>query len=234
MLYILSSILIVGLSINLLLQTSLAQTNENKTSIPITNNEISDTSLSTDSKRPMYVPTQQIIVIAEDIEEIRDNLQEARESLNDANYLGVLSHINNIDQLLTKIVMIKPPLAFNNMTQNTDSMGLVSLNDNDTSISNKDHNKIITITDNDAAELKINEQLFVPNNLTISKGSNVTWINKDNLPHTIILKKLSEQPREFKFALSLGDSYNHTFDETGVYGFYSDKSKWSEGKIKVS
>jgi plastocyanin len=236
--YILSSILILGLSINFLLQTSLAQINENKTNISIANNEKSDTSLTTDSKKPMMYMPNQIIVIAEDIEEIRDNLQEARESLNDANYLEVLSHINNIDQLLTTIVVKKPSIAFNNMTQNTDaaaadSTGLASLNNN-VFISN-DNNKIITLTDNDAAaELKINEQLFVPNNLTVSKGSNVTWINKDNIPHTITLKKLGEQPKEFQFALSLGDLYTHPFDEAGVYGFYSQQNKWSEGKIIVS
>jgi plastocyanin len=92
---------------------------------------------------------------------------------------------------------------------------------------------LITIEDTNN-EQKINKQLFYPNNLKISEGTSIIWVNKDNLPHTITLKKLNEQPQEFKFALSLGDSYKHTFEKEGTYGFYSDKNKWSEGKITVS
>jgi hypothetical protein len=43
-------------------------------------------------------------VIAEDIEEKRNNLQEARLALNNANYSKILLHINNIDQFLTTFV----------------------------------------------------------------------------------------------------------------------------------
>jgi plastocyanin len=243
MLYITSSILMLTFSI-FSVQTSRAQViNENNTNnVPITNtNKISDTTTSTsftsDSKKLMHVPNQ-IVVVAEDIEEIRDNLQEAREALNNANYLQVLSHINNIDLLLTAFVVNESPTFVDNKNNNTtpnsnyDSTALASSNAD--SMLNENNNKLITIKgEND--ELKINEQLFTPNNLTISKGNSIIWLNKDNLPHTITLKKLDEQQtQEFKFALSLGDSYKYTFDEAGVYGFYSDRSKWSEGKITVS
>jgi plastocyanin len=118
-------------------------------------------------------------------------------------------------------------------TANADSTTLTSSNTD--SMLNENNNKLITIKGENDGELKINEQLFTPKNLTISKGNSITWLNKDNSPHTITLKKLDEQqPQEFKFALSLGDSYIYTFDEAGVYGFYSDRSKWSEGKITVS
>ncbi len=235
--YILSSFLISGLSI-FSVQASLAQlnVNENKLSTLITNNNNNTndasetTSFTTDNKKPNHVPNQ-IIVIAEDIEEIRDNLQKTREALKDANYLQVLSHINNIDQLLTAVIVSEPSTSTNNTTSNVDSTALVSSN---TGSLLKENNKLITIKDGNDEELKINKQLFAPNNLNISKGTSVMWLNKDNLPHTITLKKLGEQPREFKFALSLGDSYKYTFDEVGVYGFYSDKSHWSEGKIIVS
>ena len=239
--YITSLILMLAFSI-FSVQLSLAQVNENKANnVPITNtNKTSETitSFTAESKKPMHVPNQ-IVVVAEDIEEIRDNLEEAREALNNANYLQVLSHIDNIDQLLTAFVVNESPTFVDNKnnitisnTANADSTALASSNAD--SMLNENNNKLITIKgEND--ELKINEQLFTPNNLTISKGNSIIWLNKDNLPHTITLKKLDEQQtQEFKFALSLGDSYKYTFDEAGVYGFYSDRSKWSEGKITVS
>ncbi len=238
--YITSSILMLAFSI-FSVQLSLAQVNENNTnSVPITNtNKTSETttSFTTDSKKPIHVPNQ-IVIVAEDIEEIRDNLQEAREALNNANYLQVLSHIDNIDNLLTAFVVNESPTFVDNKnnitisnTANADSTALTSSN---TDSMLNENNKLITIKGGNG-ELKINEQLFAPNNLTISKGTSVIWLNKDDLPHTITLKKLDgQQTQEFKFALSLGDSYKYTFDEAGIYGFYSDRSKWSEGKITVS
>lgn len=229
---ILSSLLILGLSL-FSVQTSLAQVNEN---IPLANT--SSETFTTDNKKILQIPSE-VIVVAEDVEEIKDNLQKARQALNDANYLKVLSHIDNIDQLLTVIVG-NSVMFINNTTSNSDSTSSSSSSSlispkNDSSMLKEEYNKLITIKNiSNDAKSQINEELFIPNNLTISKGSSITWINKDNLPHTITLKKLDEQPREFKFALSLGDSYKHTFDEAGVYGFYSNKSPWSEGKIIVS
>lgn len=226
---ILSSLLILGLSL-FSVQTSLAQVNEN---IPLDNT--SSETFTTDNKKILQIPSQ-VLVVAEDVEEIKENLQKARQALNDANYLKVLSHIDNIDQLLTVIVG-NSVMFINNATSNSDSTSSSSIISpkNDSSMLKEEHNKLITIKNiNNDAKSQINEELFAPNSLIISKGSSITWINNDNLPHTITLKKLDEQPREFKFALSLGDSYKHTFDETGVYGFYSNKSPWSEGKIIVS
>ena len=238
--YITSLILMLAFSI-FSVQLSLAQVSENNTnSVPITNlNKKSETitSFTAESKKPMHVPNQ-IVVVAEDIEEIRDNLQEAREALNNANYLQVLSHIDNIDQLLTAFVVGKSSTFVdnknNNTISNTANADSIALTSTKTDSMLNENNKLITIKGGNG-ELKINEQLFAPNNLTISKGTSVIWLNKDDLPHTITLKKLDgQQTQEFKFALSLGDSYKYTFDEAGIYGFYSDRSKWSEGKITVS
>ena len=240
--YITSSILMLAFSI-FSVQLSLAQVSENNTnSVPITNlNKKSETitSFTAESKKPMHVPNQ-IVVVAEDIEEIRDNLEEAREALNNANYLQVLSHIDNIDQLLTAFVVSESSTDEINknstLTNNTIAAanGSTEVVPSSTDSMLNENNKLITIKGGNG-ELKINEQLFAPNNLTISKGTSVIWLNKDDLPHTITLKKLDgQQTQEFKFALSLGDSYKYTFDEAGIYGFYSDRSKWSEGKITVS
>ena len=109
--YVTSSILILAFSI-FSIQTGLAQQyqlDENKANnVPLTTDNTTNTnntaSFTAENKTPLHIP-KQIVVVAEDIEEIRDNLQEAREALNNANYLQVLSHIENIDKLLTAFVV---------------------------------------------------------------------------------------------------------------------------------
>lgn len=110
--YVTSSILILAFSI-FSIQPSLAQQQQQQLGEHRTNNfsfitnnttNTNTTSFTEENKKPTHVPNQ-IVVVAEDIEEIRDNLQEAREALNNANYLQVLSHINNIDKLLTAFVV---------------------------------------------------------------------------------------------------------------------------------
>jgi cell division protein FtsI/penicillin-binding protein 2 len=103
--YVTSLILILAFSI-FSIQTGLAQQqqqflDENKANnVSFITNNTNITSFTDENEKPIHVPNQ-IVVVAEDIKEIRDNLQEARKSLNNANYLQVLSHINNIDKLLT-------------------------------------------------------------------------------------------------------------------------------------
>ncbi len=51
-------------------------------------------------------PDAEIIVFAEDLFEIRDNLAEARAALDRGNYFELAQHIENLDQLVT--VMLNP------------------------------------------------------------------------------------------------------------------------------
>jgi hypothetical protein len=138
--YVISSILILAFSI-FSVQNSLGQQqqlNENQANnVPNTITNTSTTSFTAENKKPMHVPNQ-IIVVAEDIEEIRDNLQEARKALNNTNYLQVLSHINNIDKLLTAFVVSGSSNVDNqtnnidaNISNNVDSIALAHLNNSD-------------------------------------------------------------------------------------------------------
>lgn len=148
--YVTSSIIILAFSV-FSLQNSLGQQQQQQQqqldenpaiNIPntITNNITNTnntTSFTSENKKPMHVPNQ-IVVVAEDIEEIRDNLQEAREALNNANYLEVLSHINNIDKLLTAFVVSgssnvddQTSNTDTNIANNVDSIALAHLNNSD-------------------------------------------------------------------------------------------------------
>jgi hypothetical protein len=128
-----SSILILAFSI-FSVQNSLAQQqqlDENKANNVSIITNTNTTSFTSENQKPIHVPNH-IVVVAEDIEEIRDNLQEAREALNNANYLQVLSHINNIDNLLTAFSVSGSLTADvkNNLTScniSTDSTALAHL-----------------------------------------------------------------------------------------------------------
>lgn len=60
----------------------------------------------TQQQNTLVKPDAQIIVLAEDLFEIRDNLGEAREALTRGNLFELAEHINNLDNLIT--VMINP------------------------------------------------------------------------------------------------------------------------------
>jgi plastocyanin len=57
---------------------------------------------------------------------------------------------------------------------------------------------------------------FVPQDITISAGTTVTWRNDDNAPHTATADdKLFDSGD-----MAAGDEFSYTFTEPGVYPYY--------------
>jgi len=53
--------------------------------------------------------------------------------------------------------------------------------------------------------------------LTVSPGTTVTWINNDDVPHTVV----SEDTTTFKSkALDTGDKFSYTFAKPGKYPYF--------------
>lgn len=59
---------------------------------------------------------------------------------------------------------------------------------------------------------------FSPNNLTIKKGTTVTWTNNDEVQHTVTADDNSSG-LDSKL-LAKGESYQFTFDEVGSFGYH--------------
>lgn len=63
-----------------------------------------------------------------------------------------------------------------------------------------------------------------PETVKIKKGASVTWINKDTAPHHIASDPYPEATGYPSLnsgeALSAGDSYTHTFEETGTFSYH--------------
>ncbi|KAI8318184.1 Cupredoxin [Martensiomyces pterosporus] len=68
-----------------------------------------------------------------------------------------------------------------------------------------------------AAQVSITNLVFVPNPLTISSGSTVTWFNNDNEAHIVV----SSSDIFNSGTISPGGTYSFTFADAGTYS-YSD------------
>jgi plastocyanin len=72
--------------------------------------------------------------------------------------------------------------------------------------------------DNPAAlQVTIDNFSFAPATLTIAPGTEVTWVNHDDIPHTVV----SEDKTTFKSrALDTDEKFSVTFSKPGTYTYF--------------
>jgi plastocyanin len=80
-----------------------------------------------------------------------------------------------------------------------------------------------------AAEVKIDNFAFTPGAVTVKAGTQVTWINHDDIPHTVD----STQGKFKSAALDTDDKFQFRFTEPGEYPFYCRMHPKMTGKIIV-
>jgi len=78
-------------------------------------------------------------------------------------------------------------------------------------------------------EIKIEDYVFVPAEATIAPGTRVTWVNKDEDPHTAT----STDDRFGSDGLDTGDKYSFVFREKGDFSYYCALHPHMKGVIKV-
>ena len=77
--------------------------------------------------------------------------------------------------------------------------------------------------------VEIRDMKYAPDTLTIPAGTNVTWINKDQMPHTV-----TDRGRSFaSAALDTGDSYSHTFPSPGEFTYFCAVHPFMVAKVIV-
>jgi plastocyanin len=70
----------------------------------------------------------------------------------------------------------------------------------------------------DEVTVTIDNFTFAPKALTVAKGTRVTWLNRDDIPHTIVS---NSSPKRFKSPpLDTGDKFALTFDQSGTYEYF--------------
>jgi plastocyanin len=79
------------------------------------------------------------------------------------------------------------------------------------------------------SEVKIDNFSFGPAALTISAGTTVTWINRDDIPHTVV-----SPDKVFKSkVLDTDEKFSFTFDKPGEYGYFCSVHPKMTGKVVV-
>jgi plastocyanin len=81
-----------------------------------------------------------------------------------------------------------------------------------------------------AEEVKIDNFTFAPVTLTVTPGTTVKWVNRDDIPHTVV----SEDKSTFKSkALDTDDSFSYTFAKPGTYTYFCSIHPKMTAKVVV-
>ena len=79
------------------------------------------------------------------------------------------------------------------------------------------------------AEVKIANFTFDPPTLTVKAGTTVTWVNEDDIPHTVVATGKAFRSR----ALDTDDKFSFTFIKPGTYSYHCSVHPHMTGKIIV-
>lgn len=78
-------------------------------------------------------------------------------------------------------------------------------------------------------EVKIDNFTFTPDRITVKAGTTITWINDDDIPHTV-----ASSAKLFKSkTLDTEDSYSFTFTTPGVYAYFCSLHPHMTGTVVV-
>jgi plastocyanin len=82
----------------------------------------------------------------------------------------------------------------------------------------------------DAAQLKIDNFKFGPETLTVSKGTEVTWTNQDDIPHSIVLTALGVHSK----VLDTDNAFSYQFDKAGRFSYVCGLHPFMHGQVVVN
>ena len=78
-------------------------------------------------------------------------------------------------------------------------------------------------------EVNIDQFTFLPQRITVKAGTTVTWINEDDVPHTI-----ASSSKVFKSkALDTADKFSFTFTTPGTYDYFCSLHPHMTGAVVV-
>jgi plastocyanin len=78
-------------------------------------------------------------------------------------------------------------------------------------------------------EVKIDNFTFAPQRLVVKAGTTITWINDDDIPHTV-----ASSTKTFKSsALDTKDKFSFTFTTPGAYEYFCSLHPHMTGAIVV-
>jgi plastocyanin len=84
--------------------------------------------------------------------------------------------------------------------------------------------------DQAGSEVKIDNFSFAPGEITVAKGTTVNWVNRDDIPHTVV----SDDKTTFKSRpLDTDDKFSYTFSKEGTYTYFCSIHPKMTAKVVV-
>jgi plastocyanin len=86
-----------------------------------------------------------------------------------------------------------------------------------------------TARPNDGATITIDNFTFSPAKLTVAKGAEVTWDNRDDIPHTIVLTAIGVRSK----AIDTEKTFSYRFDKAGTFAYVCGLHPQMHGQVVV-
>ena len=81
----------------------------------------------------------------------------------------------------------------------------------------------------DRFRVKIDNFSFTPPTLTVPAGTKVTWVNADDIPHTVVADDKTFKSK----VLDTDEAFTYTFDKPGTYSYFCSVHPKMTAKIVV-
>ena len=78
-------------------------------------------------------------------------------------------------------------------------------------------------------EIHIDNFAFTPAEITVAAGTTVKWLNRDDIPHTVVEKGLTFKSKP----MDTDESFTHTFDQAGEFAYFCSLHPHMTGKVIV-
>jgi len=79
-------------------------------------------------------------------------------------------------------------------------------------------------------QVKIDNFAFSPAELTVTAGTTVEWVNRDDIPHVVV----SDDKKTFKSkVLDTDEKFSYTFAKPGTYAYFCSVHPKMTGKVVV-
>jgi plastocyanin len=80
-----------------------------------------------------------------------------------------------------------------------------------------------------SVEVKIDNFSFTPATLTVKVGTQITWVNADDIPHTVVSDNQSFKSK----TLDTDEKFTFTADKPGTYSYFCSIHPKMTGKVIV-
>ena len=81
----------------------------------------------------------------------------------------------------------------------------------------------------EGTQIGIDNFKFAPTPLTIDKGTEVTWINHDDIPHSIVLNSLAVRSK----TIDTDAKFTYKFDKSGTFFYVCGLHPFMQAKVVV-